>query len=292
MKNHNKEYKSDAEFLERFNIFKSNLRLIQDKNENSNGGAIFTVNKFADLSPQEFAEIYLMKDLPPYAPNATMLEVPKPTRPLATFNWEDKGACTGIKDQGQCGSCWAFSVTENVESVWKIAHNQLNVLAPQQIVDCDKSNYGCSGGWPYMAFQYLAKQGGLDLQSAYPYTARDGTCKFNAGAVGAKITGYKSVPKDYTQIMNALPTTSPFSVCVDASTWQFYSSGVMTPSQCGSSVDHCVQMVGYNSDNNPPYWILRNSWGSGWGQQGFIWIQMGTQDACLVNDYVTTAVSA
>jgi len=293
MKNHNKEYKSDAEFIERFNIFKSNLRLIEEMNEKSNGGATFAANKFSDLSPEEFAEIYLMKDLPPYAPNASFLEIPENTRPLAAFNWEDQGACTPVKDQQQCGSCWAFSTTENIESVWYIAKKQLVQLAPQQIVDCDKANYGCSGGWPYVAFQYVTKAGGQDTEASYPYRAVNQQCAFKPASVAAKINGYKQLPKDYQAIMKALPTTSPFSVCVDASTWQFYNSGVMTPDQCGSSVDHCVQLVGYNTDSSStPYWILRNSWGTGWGQQGFIWIEMGTQDACLVNDYVTTAVAA
>jgi len=235
-----------------------------------------------------------MKNLPPYAPNASMLEVPKNSRPLTQFNWEDKGATTPVKDQRQCGSCWAFSATENVESVWFLAKGQLPVLAPQQIVDCDKSDYGCSGGWPYMAFTYLTNCGGQDTEASYPYKAVDQTCQFKPASVSARISGYKSVPKDYQQIMNALPTTSPFSVCVDASTWQFYTGGVMTKAQCGSlsSPDHCVQMVGFNSDASDPYWILRNSWGTGWGLSGHIWIEMGANDPCLVNNYVTTAVAA
>jgi hypothetical protein len=292
IKDHNKEYKSDTEFMERFGIFKSNLQIIHEKNLESNGGALFAVNKFADLSPEEFAELYLMKDLPPYAPNATFLEVPTPAAPLATFNWEDKGATTAIKDQKQCGSCWAFSVTENVESVHFIASSSLPILAPQQLVDCNKANYGCSGGWPYVAMQYLTQCGGQDTEASYPYRAIDQTCAFKPASIAAKINGYKQLPKSYTSIMNALPTTSPFSICVDASSWQFYSSGVMTPSQCGTDVDHCVQLVGYNSDSSPNYWIIRNSWGTGWGQQGHIWVQMGPEDACLVLDYCITAISA
>jgi len=276
MKEHNRSYKSDTEFLHRFTIFKTNAALVEDLNAKSNGGAFFAMNKFGDLSAVEFREIYLMQNLPPYEPNATFLEVPQIKAP-ATFNWEDQGACTPVKDQGQCGSCWAFSATENIESVWKLSGKPLPTLSPQQIVDCDKTCYGCGGGWPYLAFQYVVQAGGQDSESAYPYTARDGACNFKPAAVVAKISGYKNVPKNWQTIMNSLPTTSPFSVCVDASTWQFYNSGVMTPDQCGSSVDHCVQMVGYNNAQSPPYWILRNSWGSSWGQRGHIWIQAGTE---------------
>jgi len=164
-------------------------------------------------------------------------------------------------------------------------------LAPQQIVDCDKQDYGCSGGWPYVAFGYVTNAKGQDTESTYPYTARDGSCKFKIANVAAVINGYKSIPKVETQIQSLLTSTAPFSVCVDAEEWSFYSGGVVTPDQCGKSVDHCVQMVGYDLTKSPSYYIVRNSWGTDWGMSGFIYLQTGS-DTCLVADYVTSAISA
>jgi C1A family cysteine protease len=286
---HGRKYKSDDEFFARYQIFKSNLKVIAEKNRLYNPTTFYAVNKFADLSKEEFKELYLMNNLPAYKPTAEVLTTNE-TAPT-TWDWRTKGACTPVKDQGQCGSCWAFSATENIESVHQIASGQLPVLGPQQIVDCDKKDYGCSGGWPYVAFGYVTTQGGQDTEASYKYTARDGTCKFNAANVGAKINNYKSISKVETQIQSLLTTTAPFSVCVDAEEWSFYSGGVVTPSQCGRSVDHCVQMVGYDLTKNPGYYIVRNSWGTDWGMQGFIYLQTGS-DTCLVADYVTSAVSA
>jgi C1A family cysteine protease len=284
-----KKYKSDEEFFARFKIFQSNLKIIEEKNAKYNPTTFYAVNKFADLSKQEFKEMYLMNNLPPYRPNGEVLytNITAPT----TWDWRTKGACTPVKDQGQCGSCWAFSATENIESVHQIAKQQLPVLAPQQIVDCDKQDYGCSGGWPYVAFGYVTNAKGQDTESTYPYTARDGSCKFKIANVAAVINGYKSIPKVETQIQSLLTSTAPFSVCVDAEEWSFYSGGVVTPDQCGKSVDHCVQMVGYDLTKSPSYYIVRNSWGTDWGMSGFIYLQTGS-DTCLVADYVTSAVSA
>jgi len=291
MVKHGKKYKSDTEFLARFQIFRDNLKIIADKNAKYNPTTTYAVNKFADLSKAEFKELYLMNNLPPYKPTGEVLIVNTSVAPPTTFDWRTKGACTPVKDQAQCGSCWAFSATENIESVNQIAGKGLPVLGPQQMVDCDKNCYGCGGGWPYLTFGYITRAGGEDTEKTYPYTARDGTCKDKQGTVGAKINGYKSISKDETQIQNALTTVSPFSVCVDAEEWSFYSGGVVTPDQCGTSVDHCTQLIGYDGTKTPGYWIVRNSWGTDWGLNGFIYLQMGS-DTCLIADYVTSAVSA
>jgi cathepsin F len=266
------------------------VKIIADKNAKFGATTQYAVNKFADLSKAEFKELYLMNNLPPYAPKGEELNLTL-VDPPTTFDWRTKGACTPIKDQGQCGSCWAFSATENIESVTKISKGNLPVLGPQQIVDCDKVDYGCSGGWPHAAFDYVKKQGGQDTEQSYPYTARDGTCKFKAQTVAAKITGYNTISKNEQTIQTALVSTAPFSVCVDAEEWSFYSGGVVTPSQCGRSVDHCVQLIGYDATKTPGYWIVRNSWGTDWGLQGLIYLQMGS-DTCLIADYVTSVIAA
>jgi len=298
MKTHDKTYKSDVEFTHRFNVFKENLNVIDQLNalDNTTGAASFGINKFADLSTQEFKTLYLMSQPPTY--NA----VPAPHRmglPRAPekFDWRETGFITRIKNQGQCGSCWAFSATENIESVYS-KFNNINppiVLGPQQMVDCDSNCYGCGGGWPYYAFQYITSAGGQDTETTYPYSARDGTCRFDPHGVGAKISGYKSIPKDEAQIQALVADTekgAPFSICVDASSWQFYKGGVMTATQCGRSVDHCTQLIGYDASKSAeklPFWIVRNSWGTDWGVQGIILLEM-FKDTCIMADYVTTAI--
>jgi len=256
-------------------------------NAESDGGAVFGVTPFSDLTDQEFKTQYLMHSMPP-RPNVTFWMPPYTGSAPTTFDWRSKGAVTPVKNQGQCGSCWAFSATENIESVYQIGGHPIPSLGPQQMVDCDKDCYGCSGGWPSKAFNYVAKAGGQDTEATYPYTARDGTCKFKPASVGAKIKGYKQIPRNEQQMQTALSTTSPFSICVDANAWSHYKSGVMKSTQCGKSIDHCVQLVGYDATANPPYWIVRNSWGTGWGVSGYIYLEMN-KDTCAMAEDVTTS---
>jgi len=251
------------------------------------GGAVYGVTQFTDLTDQEFKDQYLMRNLPPL-PNVTVWEPKITSAAPTTFDWRKQGGVTNVKNQGQCGSCWAFSATENIESVYKIAGHPIPTLGAQQMVDCDKDCYGCGGGWPYKAFNYVAKAGGQDTESTYPYTGRDGSCKFKTTGIGAKISGYKQVARNEQQIQSSLTTVAPFSICVDASQWSSYRSGVMKSTQCGHGIDHCVQLVGYDTTSQPNYWIVRNSWGTGWGVQGYIYLEM-FKDTCGMAEQVTTA---
>jgi C1A family cysteine protease len=288
MQEHGKNYNNDEEFLHRFGIFRDNQDKISRLNRDSNGGSIYGVTQFSDLTEQEFKQLYLMSDMGP-APNATNFYIPPPgvTAPT-TWDWRQKGATTSVKNQGQCGSCWAFSATENIESVYQIGNHPIPTLGPQQMVDCVKDCYGCRGGWPSKAFSNIVQAGGQDTEASYPYTGRDGTCKFKSTSVGAKIRGYNTIARNEQTIQTSLTTTSPFSICVDANAWSHYSGGVMRSTQCGKSIDHCVQLVGYDASANPPYWIVRNSWGTGWGIQGHIYLEM-FKDTCAMADQVTTA---
>jgi len=215
-----------------------------------------------------------------------------PEAPPDTFDWVSKGKTTAVKNQGQCGSCWAFSATENIESVWMIAKDltptTMKPLAPQQIVDCDKRDGGCNGGWPYNAYTYVIQAGGQDTEASYPYHAKNQNCAFIAADVEAKITSYNSITGEANMIA-ATATVAPLSICVDASQWQFYKSGVMTAAQCGTSIDHCVQAVGYDITGSTPYWNVRNSWGASWGLQGYIRLQYG-HNTCGLTSHATTVV--
>jgi C1A family cysteine protease len=263
---------------------------------NTPGAAVFAINKYADMSALEFKNIYLMTNLPPYTPKEN-LQLPLLGRGIAPTTWDWRktaGVITGVKDQGQCGSCWAFSATENVESSAAILlKKNAPILGPQQMVDCTDTCYGCGGGWPYLAFQDVIKRGGEDTETTYPYTARDGTCKFSKGGVGAVMTEYKTMSSDEGVLQTSISDPaagSAYSICVDAASWQFYHGGVMTPSQCGTSVDHCTQLVGYDATSATlPFWIVRNSWGTDWGVSGYIYLQM-FHNTCLVAKYVTNAI--
>jgi C1A family cysteine protease len=287
----NKSYASDEEYQYRLGVFSDNVNKIQQLNEASDGGAIFAVNKFADLTAAEFnkykgynrAAWHVQRDL----------ELPQIEAP-GTFDWEPTGKVTPVKNQEQCGSCWAFSATENIESVWMIAKGLTNAnfkpLAPQQIVDCDKRDGGCNGGDTPTAYEYVIGAGGQDTEASYPYRAVNQKCAFKAADVEVKISSWKYVGKNSEpDMLTGVSTVSPLSICVDAEPWQFYSGGIMKASQCGTALDHCVQITAYDTSSSTPYWNVRNSWGTDWGEKGFIRLQYG-QNTCGVAIEPTTAV--
>jgi len=299
-KQYNKVYTATEE-QRRFNIFQENLRKAAQLHQ-KNPKATFGINKFSDLSSVEFAQKYLMPNLDktkfpklpaknfsaPAKPNARGCS-PDPTN----YDWDSCGVCTAVYNQEQCGSCWAFSATETIESYFALGGGALTELSMQQIVDCDTGgqDQGCNGGFPSGAYSYVQTAGGLDPLSDYPYTAEDGTCAFNSGEVVATVTASQSISGEsglYSQTSS--PSGGPVSVCVDASSWQSYSGGILTT--CGNNVDHCVQLVGYAAyGGSGAYWVVRNSWGADWGQNGFIWIAIG-QDLCSIGDYATVVTSA
>jgi len=258
------------------------------------------INEFADLTAEEFRAKYLM-DKAKFAAgrverlaNGGDLDLTNaPTTLPSSFDWRNNGSVvTPVKNQGQCGSCWAFSTTENIESVWAIAGNGLDQLAPQQIVDCDHTDAGCNGGNPPTAYDYVISAGGLELESNYPYTARDGICKAQRSLEVAKIKGYSWATRTLNEdaIQQALYSVAPLSICVDAETWQTYTSGIITKN-CGNSLDHCVQLTGWGVDQGVNYWSVRNSWGTSWGEEGYIRVVMG-KDMCGIAQEATTSIAA
>jgi len=287
----------------RLENFKSSIKRIADLNERTGRrgvGATYGLNKFSDLTPEEFAATVLMKPfkgIPDSVKRQNMLTLKKNIASPDTFDWRSKGAVTPVKDQAQCGSCWAFSVTENVESVWMLAKGLTNEtmthLSPQQIVDCDESDAGCNGGDTPTAYDYIKSAGGLEPEKDYPYTAKDGRCSFKASDVFATISSWKYATTywDETTLKDNLAAWAPLSICVDARYWQDYQSGVMTAYECDwiVEIDHCVQAVGYDLTASTPYWIVRNSWGTDWGEKGYILIEYG-QNSCGLTSEATTAV--
>jgi len=173
------------------------------------------------------------------------------------------------------------------------ATNETLNLSPQQIVDCDDSDMGCNGGNPPTAYEYIIEAGGLEPISDYPYTAEDGTCNFQKSDVVTTISNWQYATSWYSEseLQQNLVSWGPLSVCVDAANWQDYQSGVMTWEQCAwvNILDHCVQLVGYDSTASTPYWIVRNSWNTDWGIAGYIYLEMGS-DTCGITHEATSAI--
>jgi len=291
---YNKVYATYEEPL-RLQNFKASLDRIASRNS-VGSSATFGLTKYSDLYPEEFKSFYLGYRSSGRRADVEVLsskvEAPQ------TFDWRNQNgmsAVTPVKDQQQCGSCWAFSVTENIESEYCLSKNMdcstLAPLAPQQIVDCDQSDSGCDGGDPPTAYQYVISAGGLEDQSNYPYTGQDGNCNFQQNEVAVTISNWKygTTNSDETTMMNNLVSVGPLSICVYAEPWQDYTGGVLMAADCQGQIDHCVQAVGYDMTQSTPFWIVRNSWGTDWGESGYIRLQYG-QDTCSCADEVTTAV--
>jgi C1A family cysteine protease len=269
VKEYNKVYTAD-ELFTRFQNFKDNKKIIDDHNAKGLSWEM-GVNQFTDLTQQEFSDTYLG-----YIPRqndylrSKNLHVRPQGQVLAdTLDWRTKGAVTPVKDQAQCGSCWAFSTTGSVEGANQIKSGQLQSVSEQQLVDCAGSagNQGCNGGLMDDAFNYIMKNGGLGSEASYPYTAKDGKCKqVTSVATVSKFTDVKK--NDETDLMSAV-NIEPVSVAVDAQSWSSYKKGVMT-GFCGKSLDHGVLAIGYGTDGTTNYWLVKNSWGTSWGESGFI----------------------
>merc|ERR1712139_175939 len=223
---------------------------------------------FADLSAEEFAQLNIRGFKKGSESGLPSLGMHEGSYSGATVDWTTKGAVTPVKNQGQCGSCWAFSTTGGLEGSWEIATGNLVSMSEQQFVDCDTGSMGCNGGSMEGAFEW-AESNAVATEDSYAYTARDGSCKssFTTAIPSGGVTGYKQVGSSASSLESAIQQ-QPVSVAIEAdqSVFQMYSGGVIT-SGCGTNLDHGVLAVGINSDGSIK---VKNSWGSSWGANGYV----------------------
>ena len=293
-----KKYKSINEFLARYEVFKRNTMLTFQENNSYQTG----ITKFSDLTHQEFARTYLnlnydamaMANFEPYIVKET-------NAAPASWDWREKGLVGPVKDQGQCASCWAFGTVANLEGLYYKAKGVMVQMSEQMLVDCDTYDKGCNGGLEQRAFTWISENGGSIMKQAdYPYKAIQSTCKADPSKfVDMIVTGYIKLgsssyelePIDEEQIKEFLYETGPICAGINGDSLSSYTGGIFDKSstQCPSSgINHAVTIVGYGAASGKDYWIVRNSWGSNWGENGYFRIVRGT-GCCGINCYITTA---
>jgi len=295
MRDNNKIYPSD-EFQSRFATWKANYEWVEEFNKRADVSFTVAVNGFADLANEEFNTLFkglkrIEVTIPDDVPEVDTSALP------SSVDWRTKGVVTGIKNQGQCGSCWSFSTTGSTEGAHAINTGTLVSLSEQNLVDCStaQGNQGCDGGLMTDAFNYIISNGGIDTEGSYPYTAEDGTCHYSAANCGSTLATYSNVQSGSESSLQSSVVVGPTSVAIDAShnSFQMYSSGVYYEPNCSpTQLDHGVLAVGYGSSSGSDYWIVKNSWGTSWGMSGYIWMSRNRNNNCGIATMASLPASA
>ncbi|XP_027339031.1 ervatamin-B-like [Abrus precatorius] len=270
MSQYGRSYVDDAEKEKRFKIFMENLEYIEKFNNAGNYSYKLGLNQFSDLTEEEFIASHTgfkINSRKPYssssAPLLNLRDVPE------SLNWREKGAVTKIKDQGRCGSCWAFSAVAAIEGINQINTKKLISLSEQQLVDCDTKNDGCNGGLMDTAFKYIIQNQGIAMERDYPYQGAAGTCQ-NEMTAAAKISDFVDVAQnDEEQLLQAV-ANQPVSVGIAVNNNFRQYNGGLFEGPCGTHLNHGVTVIGYGSEDGKKYWLIKNSWGEQWGDGGFM----------------------
>jgi len=296
MNNHGKNY-NEEEFQYRLKIFSQNReRVLKHNNKIPKSSYTLGLNKFADLTSEEFRSKYLrfggaspnfssIKDKSNFVESLKNISYP------SNWDWRNKSVVTEVKDQEDCGSCWSFSATGSTEGCHAIKTGKLVSLSEQNLMDCSTSygNQGCDGGLMTLAFEYIINNNGIDTEASYPYEDADDTCRFNRSNVGATLTSYVNVTSGDENDLLVKTYSGPVSVAIDASSddFQLYDGGVYVDDECGNSVDdldHGVLVVGWGTEvgwfGNTYWWIVKNSWGDDWGMEGYILMARNLYNMC------------
>jgi len=304
---YNKNYKSEEERQMRRDVFRQNLQKIETLRRHEQGTATYGINFFADLTEDEFRKYLGLKPPPPSSiAQAASTDQGNdldydPTMQLPTdFDWRSYNVVSTVKNQGMCGSCWAFSAIGNIEGQWALKKGQLLSLSEQELVDCDKIDAGCGGGYMSSAYDSIQRLGGLETEQQYPYEGKDDKCRFDRQLATVSITGSQNLTSNETALAQWLVRNGPISIGINAFAMQFYFGGVSHPPKLlcePDGLDHGVLIVGFGihktkfTHKEVPYWLIKNSWGPRWGEKGYYRVYRGS-GVCGVNRTPSSAVVA
>jgi len=293
---HGRSYASESEWARRFEIFADNLAYVREHRA-SNPGASFSLglNGLADLHVDEFRATYLgthpddamRGTLPPRASGSLggVSFTPADLNGSDSLSWVAEGAVTDVKNQRACGSCWSFSTTGAIEGINKIVGGELVALSEQELVDCDTiQDHGCQGGLMDFAFEFVEKNGGLDTEEDYPYRAMQGQCDIaKRNRVVVSIDGHVDVPKGNESALLEVLRRQPVSIGIQANQrfFQLYTGGVFDNEECGTRLDHGVLLAGFGTEDGSDYFLMKNSWGAVWGEEGYMKMKMGVAPSGL-----------
>ena len=300
MTKYNKKYSSVKEFLSRYEAFRRNFHLsLSGPNLSFTTG----INKFSDMTQEEFASNYLNLNYGDLAnTNFESVTVTKFGAAPPSFNWRNVGRVSHVKNQGNCGACYAFTTIGNLEGLYFAKNGNMTSLSEQMLVDCDTNDGGCNGGLMQDTLDWIKMNGGIMAEKDYPYKGKKGSCKKKESKyVNLKVTGYKKLGKtgktfecvDENQVKEFLYENGPLIAAMNADHLKSYIGGIFDISQeyCyDSGINHGVVLVGYGTDKttNMDYWIVKNSWGKNWGESGYFRIRRGV-GTCGINCYIMTA---
>ncbi|KAK9872869.1 hypothetical protein WA026_019656 [Henosepilachna vigintioctopunctata] len=283
-----KTYRSPLEARKRLAIFNDNLEEIRAHNALFDEGKTTYrkgINKLADLTHEEIKQHYKSGLLNKPLTNSGGIFKKSNSVQLPDFvDWREKGAVSEVKNQGDCGACWAFSATGALESQLRIKQNLSLSLSEQNLVDCNKADEGCHGGWPSHALDYI-KQNGIEIEEDYPYEEHNGVCRSDSSKVKAKVSGYETIPEgDEDALTQAVAEKGPVSICIFASdNFDLYESGILIDPECPpGDLNHAILVVGYGRENGIDYYIGKNSWGTSYGESGYLKMARNFNNLCGV----------
>ncbi|KAI5664991.1 hypothetical protein M9H77_24314 [Catharanthus roseus] len=288
MAKHGRVYKNEMEREMRFKIFAENYKHIESANNKAgNSSYKLGLNSYADLTDEEFQSYafgYLTPKVSPSSRNFRRFRYRNATDLPESVDWRQKGAVTHIKNQGRCGSCWAFAMVAMVEGMHQINKGELVSLSEQHLLDCTEGCYGCGGGYYYETYMYIERNGGIAKEEDYSYEGYEDYCQARYIKPYVKIGGFETVPRNEHALMQAV-ANQPVGVSIDGSGFRYYSEGIFDGPCCKYHSNHAVVIVGYGtSEDGIPYWLVKNSWGTRWGEDGYVRMKRGVNICGINND--------